>query len=318
MLAPEEQVKSVLKQGKMAGSWLVVGPYGVGKRAFVNRLCGFLMTGDWSASLTFHPDIKWIERSLTEEEKKETVKMILAGKAVETPDKDRARKKEITVDDIRDGLKFLSLKSSGTGRRVLIVSLADEMNENAANALLKMLEEPYPNTVILLICQNMGKLLPTIRSRCRKIIMRTLSETEMKTALKKELPDCKDIDLLASLSDGSLGLAKDIWQNKGIELYQKMISFCVPNRQIDIEKLNQFNDSCAKNEMAFFLLKTFLLDWIGAQAKAQALQGHITADEWMDLYQETNRLFLDIDSLYLDKKQCLFNIFLKISERLSG
>lgn len=317
MRTPEEQVKSVLKQGKMAGSWLILGPYGVGKRTFVGRLCSFLMTGDWSKPINFHADIKWIERGLTEEEKKETVKAILAGKAP-VDDKDRARKKEITVDDIRDGLKFLSLKSSGAGRRILIVSLADEMNENAANALLKMLEEPYPNTIILLVCQNGGKLLPTIRSRCRKIILHPLSDVDMKTAIQCILPECKDVELLTSLSDGSIGLAKDIWQNKGIELYQKMLSFFVAPNQIDIEKLTQFIDVSTKDEKSFFLLKTFLLNKIAEQAKAQALQGSIKGEDWLDLHQEISRLFSDIDTLYLDKKQSVFNAFLKISERLIG
>lgn len=315
MLTPEEQVKSVLKQGKMSGSWMIVGPYGVGKRTFVRRLNSFLMTGDWNKVLDFHPDIKWIERGLTEEEKKETVKAILAGKTVETDDKNRARKKEITVDDIREGLKFLSLKSSGTGRRILVVSLADEMNENAANALLKMLEEPFFNTIIILVCQNTGKLLPTIRSRCRKIIMPALTNEKMKAELPQILPHCKDIDLLIDLSEGSVGLAKDIWENKGIELYQKMLSFCVPTAQIDVEKLTSFTDMFIKDDGAFLLLKTFLLGWIGRQIKALAEQGDMRGEEWLDFYSQTERLFYDIDALYLDRKQSLFNLFLKLSER---
>lgn len=318
MLIPEEQVKSVLKQGKMAGSWMVVGPYGVGKRTFVRRLCSFLMTGDWNKTIDFHADIKWIERGLTEDEKKETVKAILAGKAVELENKGRSRKKEITVDDIREGLKFLSLKSSGAGRRILVVSLADEMNDNAANALLKMLEEPFSNTIILLVCQNMGKLLPTIRSRCRKITMRALSDAEMKETLPMVLSGCKDIELLTDLSEGSVGLAKDIWENKGVELYQKMLGFCVPASQIDVEKLTIFTDSFAKDDKSFFLIKTFLLGWMGRQIKALAEQGDMQGEEWLTLYGQTERLFYEMDALYLDRKQSLFNLFLKIGERVGA
>lgn len=317
MIAPEEQISSALKKGKLSGSWLISGPYGVGKKKFAEHLSAFLVTGNWDAKISFHSDIKWIERSLTEDEKKENVKAILAGKAIEEKTTDRARKREITVDDIRDGIKFLSLKSSGTNPRVLIVNLADEMNENAANALLKMLEEPYPNTLILLLCQNIGKLLPTIRSRCRKIVIRPLSEAELIQKIKEEIPFCKDAELLASLSDGSIGLAKDIYKYKGIEIYQKVLSFMVPAKQIDFEKLSTFADSFVKDDMAYGLLKIFVLDKLSSMIKEYSLIDCFKTEKLMDVYNFTNKLFADIDFIYLDKKQSIVNIFLKIAEELN-
>ena len=316
MTDPREQIKSILKQGKMTGSWMIIGPYGVGKKAFAESLCAFLLTGNWEQKLDFHPDIKWVERSLTEEEKKETVKAILAGKEVATTDEGRARKKEITVDDIRDSLKFLSFKSSGSGLRILIINLADEMNENAANALLKMLEEPHPNTLILLLCQNTGRLLPTIRSRCRKIILRPLSFDKICEQIRQIFPDCKDVELIASLCDGSIGLAKDIIENNGIELYQNILSLCVPASQLNIEKLCLFTDMMQKNDRAYALMKIFVLNIINEQAKKEARSGTIQAEQWTDLYQEATETFRQIDSLYLDKKQFIMKLFLKIAEEI--
>ncbi|MGN1063664.1 MAG: hypothetical protein ACI4QM_05020 [Alphaproteobacteria bacterium] len=315
MMTPEEQVKTALKQGKIAGSWLITGPYGVGKKAFAKRLSAFLITGNWEADLSFHPDIKWVERSLTEEEKKETVKAILAGKEVSENEAGRARKKEITVDDIREALKFLSLKSADKNLRILIVNLADDMNENAANALLKMLEEPYPDTLILLLCQNMGRLLPTIRSRCRKIMLRPLSQAQMCNEISRKIPACKDVELLAALSDGSIGLAQDIFDYGGIDLYQTILSLCVPMKRLNLEKLTAFADSFAKDEKGYFLLKTFLLNHISETAKQRALVGE-NAEDWLDLYEKITITFNQIDSLYLDKKQFIMNIFLKIAETI--
>lgn len=317
MIEPVEQIKTAIKNGKLTGSWLICGPYGVGKKDFVKRLCAYLTLGDWDATLSFHPNIKWIERSLTEEEKKETVKSILAGKAVEENPL-RARKKEITVDDIRDGLKFLSLKSSETNIRILVINLADEMNENAANALLKMLEEPNNNTLILLICQNMGKLLPTIRSRCRKIMLRAKTESELVEEIKLQIPHCKDPELLASLSDGSIGLAKDIYANKGIELYQKMLSFMVNKSQVDIEKLNVFAESFIKDEIAYHLLHGFILSWISTKAKQECSTSNLKAEGWLDLFDAINNSFNEVNYLYTDKKQTIMNAFFKISEKLKN
>lgn len=316
MINPKEQVKSILRQGKMSGSWMIVGPYGVGKKEFAKRLSAFLMTGNWEQNIDFHPDIKWVERSLTEEEKKETVKAILAGKEVSQSDEGRARKKEITVDDIREALKFLSLKSASTGLRILIVNLADDMNENAANALLKILEEPYPNSLILLLCQNTGRLLPTIRSRCRKIILPSLTFDELCAYIRQKIPSCKDVELVASLSDGSMGLAEEIIHNQGIELYQNILSLCCSVTQMNTEKLSLFTDMIQKNEKAYFLTKIFLLNILNERAKSTACQGSMEAQSWVKLYQETLCTFQQIDGLYLDKKQCIMNLFFKIAEEI--
>ncbi len=316
MTDPKEQVKNILRQGKMTGSWMIIGPYGVGKKDFAKKLSAFLMSGSWDTNIDFHPDIKWVERSLTEEEKKETVKAILAGKEVAQSDEGRARKKEITVDDIREALKFLSLKSSGQGLRILIVNLADDMNENAANALLKMLEEPYPNSLILLLCQNTGRLLPTIRSRCRKIMLAPLSFTQLCDEIHTQIPTCKDIELVASLADGSIGLAKDIVNNQGIELYQTVLSLCQPIGQINIEKLSLFTDKLQKDDKAYFLTKIFLLNILNDRAKSEARQGLDNAQRWVDLYEEAIQIFYQIDSLYLDKKQCIMGLFFKIAEEI--
>ena len=314
MTDPKEQINAILKQGKMTGSWMIIGPYGVGKKAFAESLCSFLLTGNWEQKLDFHPDVKWVERSLTEEEKKETIKAILAGKEVSQSDEGRAKKKEITVDDIRDALKFLSLKSSGSGLRILIINLADEMNENAANALLKMLEEPYPNTLILLLCQNTGRLLPTIRSRCRKIMLRPLPFDTICNQIRQNFPACKDVELIATLCDGSIGLAKDIIENNGIELYQNVLSLCVPASQLNIEKLSLFADMIQKDDRAYALMKVFVLNIINEQAKKEAKAGTILAEHWTDLYQEAAQIFRQIDTLYLDKKQFIMKLFLQIAD----
>lgn len=314
MIDPKQQVVEILRKGKMSGSWMIVGPYGVGKKEFAKSLSSFLMTGDWNKDISFHPDIKWVERSLTEEEKKETVKAILAGKEVETVGEGRARKKDITIDDIREALKFLSLKSSADNLRILIVNLADDMNENAANAILKMLEEPYPNSLILLLCQNTGRLLPTIRSRCRKIILRPLTFDKMCDEIRTQMPECKDVELLATLSEGSIGLAKDIIQNNGIELYQTILSLLVPVSKMNLEKLSLFADIFVKDEKAYALLKVFLLNILNERAKLKARQGDIWAESWVDLYKETTDVFSQIDRLYLDKKQFIMKLFLKIAE----
>ncbi len=316
MLKPEDQIIQAVKKNKIAGSWLISGPYGVGKKQFAHRLISYLMTNEWDTPFTFHPNVKWLECGLTEEAKKDIQKTILAGKQVEETAKNTARKKEITVDDIREGLKFLSLKSTADSYRILVINLADDMNINAENALLKVLEEPYPNTLILLLCQNTGKLLPTIRSRCRQIVIPPMPYDALVAEIKQKIPDCVHAELLADLAHGSIGLALDIHREEGIILYQKVCSFLRPLGQIMIEELSDFTDYVSKDEQVYKMTKTFLLNWLADTAHKMALEGNPMAETFIDLYNETTRLFADTDNLYLDKKQALTQIFFKISEVL--
>lgn len=317
MISPYEQITNSLKNGKITGSWLITGPFGVGKKTFANRLSAFLTTGNWDTKIDFNPNVKWITCSLTEDAKKEIQKMILAGKEVEENTKTLARKKEITVDDIREGVKFLSLKSNADEYRILIISLAEEMNTNAANALLKMLEEPFPRSVILLLSQNMGKLLPTIASRCRKINIQRLAFEDEIVELKKLLPESPHIELLAELSDGSIGLALKIHENDGLKLYQKMNACFIPLSRMDIQALNDFADTVHKNEESFTLFQIFLTNWFAKTIKETYETNPILSENLLNLYETTNALFSNVSNIYLDRRQAIINTFLSIGEVLN-
>lgn len=317
MLSPYEQIKNSLKNGKITGSWLVTGPYGVGKKTFAKRLSAFLTTGDWDAKIDFNPNVKWVECALTDDAKKEIQKMILAGKEVEENAKTLARKKEITIDDIREGVKFLSLKSSSNEYRILIISLAEDMNINAANALLKMLEEPFPRSIILLLSQNTGKLLPTIASRCRKIQIPRLGFDEMLDVLKKQIPDSPHIDLLAELSDGSVGLALKIHENDGLKMYQRMNACLLPLNRLDMQALNDLAENIHKNEELFNLFQIFLTNWFNQTVKEKYQTNPILSENLLNLYETTTTLFSNVSNIYLDRKQAIINTFLSIAEVLN-
>lgn len=311
-----EQIKKAFEVNKLSGSWMIVGPYGVGKKDLANQICSLLLGSSFQTRIGFHPNVKWIECGLTDEAKKEIQKTILAGKAVNDDLMNRSRKREITVGDIREGIQFLSLRAEDTGWRILIVNLADQMNENAANALLKVLEEPMDRSLILLLCQNVGKLLPTIRSRCRQIVLRPIGQAEIIKRLKELYPASEDVDLVASLSGGSLGVARNIYDNDGVRIYRDMMDLCVPISQLSIEKLRNFSDNVSKNSESFLLLRLFLFDWLHLQIKQNAVTQPMVAETWLEVYEEIERLFLDIERIYLDKKQVVMQSFLKISEVL--
>lgn len=312
-MTPIEQIQKAVQNKKIFGSWLIVGGYEYEKKDFILNSCSVIL--NQNINLGFHPNIKWLECGLTEEAKKEIQKNILAGKSIDT-EAEYDRKREITVDDIRSGIQFLSLKSDSNQGRILIINPADKMNENAANALLKILEEPPQNSVVFLLCQNMGKLLPTIKSRCRQIVIKPLSKEELKKRIRIKYPMIDDVDQVVSLSRGSEGLAMEICENDGIALYQEMVSLLKPQDEISLENLRAFIDDLNKNETAFDLFKKFISDWLCEQTKKYALLNPFVAEDFMDLYQEVNQLFTDIDRIYLDKKHVIQTVFFKIGEVL--
>lgn len=196
--------------GAMHHAWLLAGPQGVGKATFAQaaalRLLAEGMTpgalppglgvpaAHQAASLMAagsHPDLRILRR--------------LAKK-----DKEDEFARSITVDQIRSLGPFLGTMPSLSPRRVIVIDAADDLERpGASNALLKSLEEPPSGTVFLLVSHAPGRLLPTIRSRCRVLRFDPLNDIDMAAVLSRELPDA-DADEIAALvktGDGAPGRA---------------------------------------------------------------------------------------------------------------
>lgn len=313
MKTPEDIFKIAFKRGKISGSWLISGPAGVGKKTLAKQVAGFILGQSFdSKKELFHPRLKWVERGLTDEAKKEVQKTILAGKTVLSSDS-ASRKKDISVDDIRDALQFLSLKAEKGQYKVLVISPADDMNKSAANALLKMLEEPGEDSIILLLSESPGKLLPTIKSRCRHVVVRKKTVQEVEHILQELRPDCPHIGLVAELSCGSIGLGLNIIDYSGLDIFQKICAFDVAFHELDFEKIDAFTEKLSRDERAFSLFQILLLNDVAEKAK-KAVLNHINPEYLLDLYDELKQMFRDTVALTLDRRLMVKNALIKRSQ----
>lgn len=177
----ERAMADALTGGRMHHAWLIVGAKGLGKATLAYRFARVALGAarDGPRPLDVDPD-------------SQVARMIAA---LSHPDlfvlrrglNDRGKpRREITVDEARELGAFFALAPSCGGMRVAIVDAVDELNQNAANAILKTLEEPPPQSILLLVCHAPGAVLPTIRSRCRRLALRPLNDAQMRAALRTE------------------------------------------------------------------------------------------------------------------------------------
>jgi DNA polymerase-3 subunit delta' len=139
---------------------------------------------------------------------------------------------QIKIDQIRAMVPFLAHKPARGGFRVIVIDSMDEVNRNGANAMLKLLEEPPENSVILLVSSRPGQLPPTIRSRCRVVRLTPLDTLSCRDVLTKKLPDvdAKQLNLLAQLCAGAPGRAISLAESGASDCYQLACSLLAESK----------------------------------------------------------------------------------------
>lgn len=202
--------------GRLHHGWLLTGPRGTGKATLAWAIARWLLADGDAGDLDVPADHPVARRMLALSEPR--LHLVRRG----TDDKTGRLRAEITVDDIRRLLSFFHMSAAEGGRRVALIDAADDMNPAAANAVLKMLEEPPKDAVLLLIAHQPARLLPTIRSRCRELRLAPLSPDDMQTALQP-LDAAGDPSRLAALAGGSVGEALRLSGQDGLARYAEIV-----------------------------------------------------------------------------------------------
>ncbi len=218
--------------GHLHHAWLITGPEGVGKATLAWRIARFLLTAPAGGAGGLFGDEAPDPASLDVPDEHPVAHRLRALSEprlalVRRPWDEKAERlrNEITVAEVRALKHFFELSAADGGRRVVIVDSADELNRNAANALLKQLEEPPRDSVLLLISHQPARLLPTILSRCRTLRCRALHAGQMAEALAQAGSDPgPDAPALAALAGGSVGAAKRILSLDGLGIYAELVA----------------------------------------------------------------------------------------------
>lgn len=338
----ERAMLDAWNSGRMAHAWLICGPRGIGKATLAYRFARFALAGGGGQGGLFGggPD------SLDIPADHPVFRRVAAGghadlKVVErgwTDDKKTRLRTEIVVEDVRGVGAFLSLTPAEGGWRVVIIDAADEMNRNSANAVLKVLEEPPRQAMLLLLAHSPGRLLPTIRSRCRRLMLQPLNEGNVAVLLRRHRPDLTDEDVqaLARLSEGSIGRALALAAEGGLALYRDVVTLLGGLPRLDVPALHAFGDRVARaGADEAYRTVTELFGWwlakmirLGGQGGAlpevvageAAVMSRLLAagglDQWVEVWEKVTSLFARADAVNLDRKQVVLNAFLAV-ERLA-
>lgn len=222
LIGQDEQERDFIEAqtgSRGAYAWLLAGPKGIGKASFAHRAaCWLIAHGENLAAHSdaldvpashsamplivhgAHPEFLWLKRDIAPSKAKK-------ADADNPVDADLAR--NISVDQVRALIGRMRTRPAVAARRAVVIDSIDDLERSAANALLKTLEEPPEQTVFFLVSHNPGRLLPTIRSRCRTLRFAPLDDTAMQCALSSARPglDPAAIAALSRLGEGSPGRA---------------------------------------------------------------------------------------------------------------
>lgn len=318
----EADFLAALWSGRMPHAWLLCGPEGVGKASFAYLASRAILSGS-ADTLTHDAKIPTHQRIAAATE------MSVRTLTRTTNEKTGKLRGQIVVDDVRALKRSLTLATTDDGWRIVIVDPAEEMNISAANALLKVLEEPPARVVFFLISHAPGQLLPTIRSRCRRLDFAPLDDEALALAVEAA-SGAPRTTALVQTARGSAGAALRLSANDGATLQDGIARVLAPlPARIDRSALHVLADTAAANgkDEAFRTTTRLLADMTarlatsaaGADAPPTGLEAlaHSPAG-WADVAAAVTSDAERTLALNLDRRQALLDMFAQVERVAAG
>ncbi len=311
----EQMLLKLAGEERLPHALIFSGLAGIGKATMAFRLGRYLLAGNFSEAT-----------SLDVSRENRVFKQVSASGhpdllTIEKPE----GKNAIPVDEARRIAPFLQLTSSYGGWRIAIVDDADTMNRNAQNAILKVLEEPPDNALLILIVHRLGAMVPTIRSRCRVINFQPLENQEMLEVLEKS-PAFMGVEVssrqaLLDISQGSPGRALRYLANGSLEIFESVISVLREYPKINWQSAHKLADMLASSGMdaAYYDFQAILIDRLQAAIKAKALSqrsemSQIFEDcalaDLVKICENLEQHFVMANNSNLDKRQTVLGSFM--------
>lgn len=310
----EQALLQAYREGRIPHAWLIGGPRGVGKATLAYRMVRFVLA---------HPDPKapavQVAQGLAVDPDHPVARRIAAQAHIDLLPLERTESETgklrtvITVDQVRRTVGFFGSTAGEGGWRVCVIDAADELQlPNAANALLKVLEEPPARALLLLVSHFPGRLLPTIRSRCRTLIVRALKDEDVAkaaaAALSREASD-SDLEQAAAAAGGSVARAIELLGGGALALRQRTLELLAKLPEIDHPALHRLGDRLGRaHEGAFEIVIDSMREWLSARL-ADRPHDPARLAKVAEVWEKLNRAARDVEVLNLERKPMIFAAF---------
>jgi DNA polymerase-3 subunit delta' len=322
----ERTLLEAYRGGRMPHAWLIGGPPGIGKATLAYRTARFVLahpdpnasTVLSAASLALPPDHR-IARLVASQGHPDL--LVLERR----PGESGALRTVIAVEDVRKLVTFLGSTAGEAGWRVVVIDSADELNPAGANSLLKLLEEPPARSLFLIVSHAPGRLLATIRSRCRRISMRPLAPADVARAAAAALghrPDDAAVQKAAAAAEGSIARAIALMGGPLLAVRGRVVDLLGRLPATDPRDLHALGESLERADR--IVLTTFVdavRDWLSARLSADLAVKSGRGDHLARLaqtWEDVNRAASDAETYNLERKPLVFKVFGWLAEAARG
>jgi DNA polymerase-3 subunit delta' len=319
----ERAMRSAYLGGQLHHAWLITGGKGIGKATLAFRFARYILA---------NPDPSGLPPagSMAVDPDNRTARQIAAGAhpdllVLRRPwdDQTKRHRTELTVGEVRRIRSFFGSTAGNEGWRICIVDTADDLNISAANALLKMLEEPPARGLFLLVANQPGQLLPTIRSRCRRLDLKPLPPDAVRAALRIHDGNSTERDLAAALSGGSLRRAIQFLESDGAATYRAFSELAAQLPDVDYRGVHELADAVTVKgqDDAFDGFLGLVDDWLSRRVRhrpepagplAPAVEAASLAS-WASVWEKVREAALQAETLNLDRKQVVLQVFMALA-----
>ena len=312
----ERVLLEAYRSGRIPHAWLIGGPRSIGKATLAYRLARFVLAHpdpgapavQSAPSLALDTDLPVFRRVAAQAQGD----LLVLERTLNERGKLR---QDIAVDDVRRTVSFFGSTAGEGGWRIAIVDAVDELNDAGANALLKVIEEPPPRTLLLLISHARGRVMPTIRSRCRLLDLRPLPAGEVAQAAAAALGRQAEAEVMeaAELAEGSVGRALSMLAGPALVLRQRVIQMLARLPETDPLALHALGDAMGgvdPQPLATFV--DTVNGWLSARLSAPQEIGQMarTAEAW----EKVNRAAREAEEFNLERKPLVFSVFAVLAE----
>lgn len=322
--AAEHALLDAYRSGRMHHGWIVSGERGIGKATLAFRLARFIFA---------HPDPGAPEvlqaTALSVPVDHPAARRVSAGAHPnllhvqrEWNEKSSKYRTGISVDTIRRINQFLGNTAGEEGWRVVIVDPADDLNQNASNALLKRLEEPPRQTMFLLLARSRGALAPTILSRCRVLQLDPLSAAEADAVVRSlgaSPAEERDDGLAAALSGGSVRRLYEMQRNDGVTLYRLMLRAIEAGESEAQNKLAAMAGEAAVTEQLLELFEGYVGRRIRGipEPVAASRPPERPLVTWAELWEKATLSGQEVETYNLDRRHFVLDLLESAASRRS-